>query len=92
MLGHAYSSYQLPGPLGPGIHYHTGAQNLMSTQTPIAGYGRYNQITIVRVDDSAGDHFYMLVDYNSRQVGQTYQYLRNARKQAARLVRAGFAS
>jgi len=66
-------------------------------QTPIAGYGRSNQITIVRVENSAVDNvgrrrptsrFYMLVDRNNQRVGQTYQYLRNARKHAARLSRA----
>ena len=63
--------------------------------TPVAGYGRYSQITIVRYEsgtvDSRGrdrtERFYMLVDKNNQRVGRTFQYLRNARRQAARLVR-----
>ena len=62
-------------------------------QAPVDAYGRYAQITIVRVEADShtpreyGDRFYMLVDRNNQQVSRTFHYLRNARKEATRLAR-----
>lgn len=63
-------------------------------QTPVAGYGRYGQITIVRVDADMhtpreyGERFYILVDRHNVRVGRSFQYLHNARREAARLARS----
>jgi hypothetical protein len=67
----------------------------VTTQTSVAGYGRYAQITIVRVESDThtpreyGERFYILVDRNNQRIGRSFHYLRNARKEAARLARKG---
>ena len=56
----------------------------------IATYGR---LTIVQVDrDNStpreyGERFYIIVDQNDQRLSRTFQYLANARKEAARMAR-----